>query len=83
MDMNQRNAMKELMAADFTALDLALYLNTHPFDRQALALYCNAVQRAKALLMNYEKCYGPITHYGAANYTNSWLWALTPWPWEQ
>lgn len=82
MDMNKHNAMKELMAADFTVYELALYLDTHPFDRQALFLYCNAVQRAKMLLMNYERCYGPITLHGAAADQNSWQWALTPWPWD-
>jgi spore coat protein JB len=83
MDMNKENAMRELMAADFTALDLALYLNTHPYDTRALSLYCNAVQHAKMLMMNYERMYGPLTHYSAASNTNSWQWALTPWPWER
>ena len=81
MDMDRKKAIEEVMAADFSAYDLALYLDTHPYDLRALALYRNLAYRAKMLTENYERMHGPLTARSSGGY-NSWVWAQTPWPWE-
>ncbi|MDP4092015.1 MAG: spore coat protein CotJB [Bacillota bacterium] len=82
MDMDCERAIREVMAADFTCYDLALYLNTHPFDTRALAVYYSSVQRARSLRENYERMCGPLTAQASTRTLNCWEWALTPWPWE-
>lgn len=76
----QDKMMKEIMAFEFMAIDLNLYLNTHPYDGRALMVFINTVQRGNMVRENYERMYGPIT----ANASNSypWPWINSPWPWE-
>lgn len=81
IDMNREQLLKELMSADFTVIELNLYLDTHPYDYRALMLYNNGVMRAKVLRENYERLYGPLTaRYSTSNYP--WQWIESPWPWE-
>jgi spore coat protein JB len=81
MDMNRERMLKEVMAADFTVYDLALYLDTHPTDQRALAIFNNAAHHAKMMRCRYEQMYGPLTFYSGANST--WRWIESPWPWEK
>jgi spore coat protein JB len=82
MDPNRERLLKEVMAADFTLIDLALYLNTHPTDQRALALYRNAVQHAMITRQKFEQMYGPLTQLHGAD-CNTWRWIESPWPWEK
>ena len=78
---NARDKMlKEIMAMDFMAIELNLYLNTHPYDQKAMTIFVSTVQQCKMLRENYENMYGPIT----ASSSNSfpWPWIGSPWPWE-
>lgn len=81
MDQNREKLLKEVMAADFTVYDLSLYLNTHPTDQRALAVFRTSVQRSRMLTENYERMYGPLTARSGAN-TPVWSWIDSPWPWE-
>lgn len=83
MDPNREIMLKEVMAADFTAFDLHLYLNTHPCDMRALALFRSSVQRAKMISDNFERMYGPLTSHGYFSDPNRWQWIDSPWPWER
>jgi len=76
----QENLKRELMALEFMALDLQLYLNTHPYDNRALMIYANTVQRLNMVKANYERMYGPLTATSANSYP--WPWINSPWPWE-
>ena len=81
MEENQTNLLKEVMAINFTAFDLHLYLNTHPYDQKALLFFNNTVQRARMLTNSYERMYGPLTASSANSYP--WQWIKSPWPWEE
>lgn len=80
MDAARDKLLKEIMAADFTAGDLHLYLNTHPYDHRALMIYISCVQRGRQLRDYYERMYGPLTASAAMSYP--WPWINSPWPWE-
>lgn len=82
MDINRVKLLREVMAADFTVIDLNLYLDTHPNEQNAIYLYNNSVQRAKMLREQYERTYGPLTPF-THNYKNAWQWIERPWPWEK
>ncbi len=81
MNTDRETLLKEVMAADFTLIDLNLYLNTHPYDQRTIMLFYNCAQRAKMLRNEYERLYGPLT---ASNFPNPcpWQWINSPWPWE-
>lgn len=76
----RKKLLHEVMAADFTLIDMNLYLNTHPYDQKAILLYNNYVTMARRLRDNYERNYGPITP--AAYSKCPWQWIEPPWPWE-
>lgn len=76
----KNKVLHEIMALDFMAIELNLYLNTHPCDQRALMIFVNTVQKGKMVRDNYERMYGPLT----ASSSNSfpWPWIDSPWPWE-
>ena len=81
--MNEKdNMLKELQALDFKLNDLSLYLDTHPFDEEALALYQDTADEAMEKREEYEAIYGPLTQTEAATDTE-WTWIQNPWPWER
>lgn len=82
MDMNRDELIRQVMAADFTIIDLNLYLNTHPCDQRALVLYNNAVKNAKMLRENYERMFGPLTAFDSYS-PYPWRWIQDPWPWDK
>lgn len=77
----RRELLRKVQEADFFALDLQLYLNTHPNCARAMALYQEAVQEAKNLRLEYEKTYGPLTA-AATPAKLPWQWSQNPWTWE-
>ncbi len=81
MENNRQAALKNLMAADFTAFELQLYLDTHPDDKEAMSKYTEAVGKAAVLRTEYENMYGPITAASAAGKL-PWQWIVSPWNWE-
>lgn len=74
------NLLQELMAADFTLIDLNLYLDTHPYDQRAIALFNSNLERAQKLRETYERMYGPLTIHTPSD-RNAWKWINNPWPW--
>lgn len=67
-------------AIPFAAWEMRLYLNTHPCDRKALALYHGYC----------ERCPGGYGYLACALYGSGrqdacplcWNWVEGPWPWE-
>ena len=64
----------------FAIQELALYLDTHRDDREALEIY-RAYQKAyQDAAMEYSRCCGPLTHKHPVEGPYKWL--DDPWPWE-
>ena len=80
MDVNQESMLKDIMATSFSAFDMHLYLNTHPYDQVALGYFNQAVQRLRILTDNYQRMYGPLT--ATVPSRCPWQWIESPWPWE-
>lgn len=79
---SRRELLKKIQEADFFALDLQLYLNTHPDCERALALYVDTIKKAKSLRNEYEENYGPLTAARSSSKT-PWQWSENPWTWEK
>lgn len=81
MYLNKQDLLNKLMALDFAAVDLQLYLDTHPHDRNALAKYNSTVCQAQRLRQAYENMYGPLFSFRSAS-RYPWQWINEPWPWQ-
>ena len=81
--MDRDELLKKLSELDFIAVDLALFLNTHPTDREAIQAYNQVITTADAVRMKYEEAYGPLCSFRSyAGNTNDWEWNNDPWPWQ-
>ncbi|MCD8026911.1 MAG: spore coat protein CotJB [Clostridiales bacterium] len=72
--------IKKISTYQFAALDLQLFLDTHPNDRKTLMKMKEYRDMAEPLIEEYEKKYGPLTKDMTS--TNNWRWIRGPWPWE-
>lgn len=71
----------EVMAIDFVAHELALYLDTHCDDDEAFGLYKNVLSLAETAREKYVKLYGPLTKADLIR-AQSYTWLKNPWPWD-
>ncbi len=79
--MNRECILRQLTVLDFAAVDLQLYLDTHPDDEAALEQYNNTVMQADALRAEYEEKYGPLFSFRSLG-GKTYRWIDNPWPWE-
>ena len=73
--------LSELQALGFALQEMALYLDTHRYDQEALALYRSYQDIYHKGMMQYEREYGAMTH-GFPSDNKSYEWLNDPWPWE-
>ena len=73
--------LAELMAIQFAAHDLSLYLDTHAGDREAFVAYKDLLALCKEAEARYAKLVGPITKSDLAGEAR-FNWLKGPWPWE-
>ena len=71
----------ELQVLAFAIQELALYLNTHQDDREALELYQQYQQMHHKCLNEYTERCGPMNHQTPTS-GNQYRWLKDPWPWE-
>ena len=71
----------ELQALGFAINELALYLDTHRDDEEALELYRQYQDLYHKGMMTYGKEYGPLNH-SFPGQGKSYSWLDDPWPWE-
>ena len=76
-----KTPLTELMALQFAITELALYLDMHPEDREALELFRDYAARSETARAAYEKNNGPLTKQNAGM-NGSWDWTCDPWPWD-
>lgn len=63
------------------AYDMALYLDTHPDDQQAIECFDKYNQMRVQALATYAAQFGPLNLDSIQN-GGHWCWATQPWPWE-
>ena len=71
----------ELQVLGFAIQELALYLDTHPDDREALELYQSYQKLYHKGMMEYSQNYGPLNHMTPTD-CDKYKWINDPWPWE-
>lgn len=81
--MTEMDLLKRLTALDFMAVDLQLYLDTHPNDKEAIDKYNDTIKEADMLRSVYEKNYGPLFSFRSYNHSKEFGWIDNPWPWQR
>ena len=82
--MDREELLKKLSELDFMAVDLALFLNTHPNHQEAIQTYNQIITAADAVRMKYEEAFGPLCSFRSyAADTENWQWKDAPWPWQK
>lgn len=79
--MKKDSILRQLTVLDFAAVDLQLYLDTHPEDAEALEQYNNVVMQADGLRAQYEEEYGPLFSFRSLG-GKEYRWIDEPWPWK-
>ncbi len=73
--------LHELQALGFALHELALYLDTHRDDKEALEMYRAYQKIYHDGMMQYEEDCGPMAH-GMPSNRDTYAWLDDPWPWE-
>ena len=73
--------LTELQALGFAIQELALYLDTHRDDRQALEMYRQYQQIYHKAMTDFSQNHGPMSH-GTPDNRQEYAWLDDPWPWE-
>lgn len=80
--MDEHNLLETIMKYQFYAVDLNLYLDTHPKDKEALEDYKVISSKLNNCIKEYEKSYAPLINLGISC-TDDWeAYINSPWPWE-
>lgn len=72
--------LTELQTMAFALQELALYLDTHRDDQEALELYRTYQEMYHKGVMEYSKMHGPMNH--GTPVEGPYTWLDDPWPWE-
>ena len=72
--------LTELQTMAFAIQELALYLDTHRDDQEALELYRTYQEMYHKGVMEYSQTHAPMNH--GTPVSGSYRWLDDPWPWE-
>lgn len=73
--------LSELQVLGFALHEMALYLDTHRDDKEALELYRAYQDIYHKGMMEYEEKHGAMAH-GMPSKRDTYAWLDDPWPWE-
>ncbi len=79
---SKKELMDKINECSFAVVEATEYLDTHPFDAEALAYFQKHRAQRVELLQEYAKYYAPLVIDYATCDKTPWSWANEPWPWE-
>ncbi len=76
--------MRRLTELQFAAIDLNLFLDTHPCDEAALEMFKKVMKTIESVKMDYIRKYGPLKAGDSADEVPfQWASYEFKWPWEK
>lgn len=76
--------MRKLSELQFAAIDLNLYLDTHPNDEEALKMFKKVTKTIETVKVDYIRKYGPIKACDSSDEVPfEWTSCKFKWPWEK
>ena len=82
MSKDQLLLLHRIQELQFVAIELNLYLDTPPEEKEPLMEYNRVSQQLNNLKNIYEARYGPLIVFGHSPSQYPWQWINSPWPWE-
>lgn len=82
MNTEQEHMLHDIGVVDFVTVEMTLYLDTHPMDREAMEYFNHYMRMKNQLMRDYAAKYGPLSLSAADNSCKEWKWATQPMPWE-
>ncbi len=82
MDSERQKLLQEISKVDFVLKELNLYLDTHPYDQQAMERFGQFNALKNKLVKDYTEKYGPLVLSIVDMDSREWKWATQDWPWE-
>ena len=79
--MNQKELYEWIMMLGFCAVDMMLYLDTHPDDEEALNYFNQCTALYNAAKQSYQEQFGQLNAFPEQE-RSSWDWNTAPMPWE-
>jgi len=80
----ETDLMRRLSELQFAAIDLNLFLDTHPCDEEALMMFKKVNKTLESLKYDYVKKYGPLTAGDSSEKSPfEWVSSNYKWPWEK
>ncbi len=73
--------LKDISIIDFTLVELNEYLDTHPFDAQAMEYFNHYARIKNQMMLDFSSRYYPLTTDTSMD-KKEWNWTLAPMPWE-
>ena len=70
-----------IMMLGFCAVDMMLYLDTHPDDEEALNYFNQCTALYNAAKQSYQEQFGQLNAFSEQE-RSSWDWNTAPMPWE-
>ena len=83
MNSNCPALLRQIMELQFTAIELNLFLDTHPNSQDALRDFRQVIERLQPLMDEYQSKCTPLLASGAGMKEDCWDWIEEPWPWER
>lgn len=80
---DQAKMLTSIDALCFAMIDLNLFLDVNPTDKEAIELFNQYRIQHQQIVTNYESMYGPLTLDSNTLNTFPWIWNERPWPWEK
>ncbi len=78
----RKHLLYEIGKVDFVLKELNLYLDTHPYDQQAMDAFKHYNMAKNKMVKEYTEKYGPLVLSTVDMDCREWKWATQDWPWE-
>ncbi len=80
--MSREKLIRAIQEYGFAAVELNLYLDNFPYNKEALNDFNYISQELHNLKAQYERRFGPLKNFGEDMSDYPWQWVEGPWPWE-
>lgn len=77
--MKNDDVLMQIMMLDFAVQDSALFIDTHPCDKEAIKYFNEATSRLKVAKKEYQKQGHALVNREVDAYRNDYI--TSPWPW--
>lgn len=79
--MNRKQMLEWVQMLGFCVVDMQLYLDTHPEDKEAFEYFEEVVEMYEKAVKKFEENFGPLTAKSSVMH-GKWTWSDMPLPWE-